>query len=141
MWKLQAVCAKIPGAQAYDLVAWIKDGPIEFVCDDGTAETYAIREVCSTQTKAKLPVTCKQAIDFPSWFKGNVVTEDYVALKIDVEGAEYEILEHLVANGAMKCVDELYVEFHRKKEFSARYWSLCRVLKARYKLHFVDIPW
>ena len=40
---------------------------------------------------------------------------DYIVLKLDVEGAEYEILEHLMDTGAISLIDVLYCEFHVKK--------------------------
>jgi FkbM family methyltransferase len=37
---------------------------------------------------------------------------DVVALKMDVEGAEYEILEDMIAKGVHRKLDAIYVEFH-----------------------------
>lgn len=37
---------------------------------------------------------------------------DVVALKMDVEGAEYEILEDMIAKGVHRKLDAAYVEFH-----------------------------
>jgi FkbM family methyltransferase len=36
----------------------------------------------------------------------------YIIVKLDVEGAEYEILEHLIKTGTINKINELYVEFH-----------------------------
>lgn len=36
----------------------------------------------------------------------------YIVLKLDVEGAEYEILESLINNKSILKINELYVEFH-----------------------------
>jgi FkbM family methyltransferase len=38
--------------------------------------------------------------------------EDYIILKLDVEGAEYDILNHIIDNGGINKINELYVEFH-----------------------------
>lgn len=37
---------------------------------------------------------------------------DYVVVKMDVEGAEYDILLQAIAAGIPALWDELYVEFH-----------------------------
>lgn len=39
---------------------------------------------------------------------------DYVFLKIDVEGMEYEILQHLFDQGGVGIVDEISIEFHSR---------------------------
>lgn len=36
----------------------------------------------------------------------------YIILKLDIEGAEYEVLERLLETGNIKRINELYVEFH-----------------------------
>lgn len=39
-------------------------------------------------------------------------TDDKVSLKIDAEGAEYDILERIIEAGKSYQIDRLYVEFH-----------------------------
>jgi FkbM family methyltransferase len=38
--------------------------------------------------------------------------DDYVVVKMDVEGAEYEILRHMMLSGVMPLVDVLLAELH-----------------------------
>ena len=42
----------------------------------------------------------------------NFEKEDYVMVKLDVEGAEFEIIERLRAQGALSLVDVLAIECH-----------------------------
>jgi len=44
----------------------------------------------------------------------NQASSDYsiIVVKMDIEGAEYDALEDLIASGAIALVDHLYVEFH-----------------------------
>ncbi|KAI8502596.1 hypothetical protein Bbelb_192980 [Branchiostoma belcheri] len=42
----------------------------------------------------------------------HLAQEDYVIFKIDVEGAEYEILEKMLKEGTFKWIDKVYGEFH-----------------------------
>lgn len=44
-----------------------------------------------------------------------IIPEEKFCLKIDAEGAEYDILERLVASGKSSLVDRLYVEWHDSK--------------------------
>jgi FkbM family methyltransferase len=62
------------------------------------------------------------AIDFSRWVKEMVArhTEEngskpFVVLKMDIEGAEYAVLEELVRDGTMKLISELLVEFHTEQ--------------------------
>jgi FkbM family methyltransferase len=56
------------------------------------------------------PILVK-CVDISS-FINNLGSEFYLILKLDVEGAEYEILNHLINTGMINKVKELYVEFH-----------------------------
>lgn len=38
--------------------------------------------------------------------------EDYVVVKLDVEGSEYNILPHLLKKGAFNKIDAIGVEYH-----------------------------
>lgn len=56
-------------------------------------------------------------VDFSRWLKdlaGNLPAGQtpFVALKMDIEGAEYDVLEDMVAREAIGAVDYLMVEFH-----------------------------
>ena len=41
--------------------------------------------------------------------KGNYAS---IVMKLDIEGAEYEVLEDLIATEAHRCLDLIYVEYH-----------------------------
>lgn len=55
-------------------------------------------------------------IDLSHWIKENFSQDDYIVLKMDVEGAEYEILNHLIKNRCVKFLNELKIEFHNGGE-------------------------
>ena len=46
--------------------------------------------------------------EFLNQFDGNT----YLVVKLDIEGAEYEVLENIITSGMINKVNELYVEFH-----------------------------
>lgn len=54
-------------------------------------------------------------IDFPQWIKDQFTKEDYVILKLNIEGAEYDILNKMVENGSIGVVKELFVDFHSNR--------------------------
>jgi len=53
-----------------------------------------------------------QAIDFSDWLVKNVARGDYVVCKMDVEGAEFDVLEHLLRMKMINLIDVLLVEWH-----------------------------
>lgn len=53
-------------------------------------------------------------VSLVEWMMRSFRPIDYVFLKIDVEGMEYEILQHLFAQGGVSIVDEISIEFHSR---------------------------
>ena len=51
-------------------------------------------------------------IDLALFIRTNFRLRDYVILKLDVEGSEYEILDKLLTSGVYRFVDKLFIEFH-----------------------------
>ena len=52
------------------------------------------------------------AINISRWLLMNTLPHDFVVVKMDIEGAEYEVLPHMVEMSAWKVVDHLFVEYH-----------------------------
>jgi FkbM family methyltransferase len=40
--------------------------------------------------------------------------DDVIVVKLDIEGAEFEVLEHLIKTNAVKKISNMYVEFHER---------------------------
>ena len=57
-----------------------------------------------------------QCIDIAEWIFKNVSKENYNVLKIDIEGAEYPVIDHLLKTGAHEYIDEWLVEFTGRKK-------------------------
>jgi len=56
-----------------------------------------------------------RCINIDTWMKDVVGEADYVIVKMNVEGAEYELLPYLANTGKMDIIDELYVQLHSLK--------------------------
>lgn len=84
-----------------------------------------------------------QLVDFSRWLndlvaKYSAERKPFIALKIDIEGAEYDVLEQMITSGVLSQVDYLMVEFHsycftgaQKSEYEAREQKLLAELKQR----------
>eukprot|EP00759_Apiculatamorpha_spiralis_P020825 PhF_6_TR26077/c0_g1_i8/m.36806 len=58
--------------------------------------------------------------DITEWFASNVNEDDYVVLKMDIEGAEWAVMEAMRKKGTWRFIDEFYFECHHK-QMSDRY--------------------
>lgn len=51
-------------------------------------------------------------IDFGKWINSNFSKEDRITLKLDIEGAEFDVLSKMIKDNSIKKIEKLYVEFH-----------------------------
>jgi len=73
-----------------------------------------------------------QAINLSEFIQNNFSKEDYIILKLDIEGAEYDVLDKLLETNIIEYIDELYCEFHTQwlsPEFAQREDNLRKKLK------------
>jgi FkbM family methyltransferase len=90
--------------------AWIRDEEIYFSVHINP-HSHTVVSACINYADGE--TTTVDAIDFAAWLMAlpGVGTER-VIVKIDVEGAEYDILDRLIDTGAIRLIEDLYVEFH-----------------------------
>ncbi|XP_078699528.1 uncharacterized protein LOC144926531 [Branchiostoma floridae x Branchiostoma belcheri] len=75
-------------------------------------------EKANTETGGRRKLTLHRTVptvDLSRWIQENTAVEDYVIFKLDVEGAEYDILKKMLADGTFKWVDKYYGEFHQNQ--------------------------
>ncbi|GAV76898.1 Methyltransf_21 domain-containing protein/Methyltransf_11 domain-containing protein [Cephalotus follicularis] len=53
-----------------------------------------------------------QAFDFAEWLKNTVTEKDFVVMKMDVEGTEFDLIPRLFETGAICLIDEILLECH-----------------------------
>jgi FkbM family methyltransferase len=53
-----------------------------------------------------------ECLDFSRWLQENIQPADSVTLKLDIEGAEYDVLWKLLNEGTIRLIHTLHVEFH-----------------------------
>lgn len=59
------------------------------------------------------------SIDMAAFLKSRFTRDDFVVLKMDIEGGEWELLQHLIATKAIDLVDELMLECHPRDAFAS----------------------
>ncbi len=55
------------------------------------------------------------AVDFSQWIMDNFHKDSYMICKMNIEGAEYDVLEKMIKDGSIKYINKLYVAFHYRK--------------------------
>ena len=90
--------------------AWIDNGGVLFD-DQGNESSSTEIDKYSTRKSRMLPFP---SIDLSEFIK-SYSEEDYVILKVDIEGGEYKLFEHLESTGALRFIDEVYLELHAAK--------------------------
>ena len=70
-------------------------------------------------------------IDFSNYLKALIKEDDNLIIKMNIEGAEYKILERLIEEKTINLINDLYVSFHYVKiELpEARHLKLVRDLR------------
>lgn len=101
--------------------AWIADGAIPVAIEDteaslGTTVMPGKKRIWDNSVK----IPCK-AFDFSEWLKQ--FKDDYVVVKMDIEGAEFPVLDKMIKDGTITIPDKLLVEFHPNKviEYSTEF--------------------
>ncbi|KHN94100.1 uncharacterized protein MAM_08030 [Metarhizium album ARSEF 1941] len=52
------------------------------------------------------------AVDISRWLLMNTLPHDFVVVKMDIEGSEYDVIPHMADMGASSVIDYLFVEWH-----------------------------
>ncbi|KAF5821050.1 putative methyltransferase FkbM, methyltransferase type 11 [Helianthus annuus] len=60
-----------------------------------------------------------QGFDFADWLKNTVTENDFVVMKMDVEGTEFDLIPRLIETGAICLIDEVFLECHYNR------WQKC----------------
>lgn len=116
----------VPKIYLFNVVVMDYDGEVDFYCDESTKQTHTV--VGTATSKATLPVVKKLAFDLAGWMLETFKPEDYIVLKIDIEGAEYAVVQRLIDSGAISLVQELYVEWHRVAVMRSKKDKLAEIL-------------
>lgn len=98
-------------AAATDHTGWLS---ISGARDTDMAITGGVQPAVpnSTAIETKSRLTQVMAVDFVRWFEASFTQDDFVVLKIDVEGAEAAIVDGLLQAGIAGRVDVLLWECH-----------------------------
>ena len=94
---------------------WVKDGILKLFLgkNDLTQSSSLLSEKKKYIVKDK-PVEV-DSIDFSQWILDSFHKEDLIICKMNIEGAEYNVLEKMLTDGSIDYIDKLYISWHWNK--------------------------
>ena len=127
----------------YPKAVWTDDGKLNFFLATTWADNFKGGSTLlagHTQNQCNIdyqhPVSV-ESIDFSKWLSNTFRPDDYLVIKMDIEGAEYDVLEKMIDKGTIDFVNELIVEFHNEMDeliTKNRHLQLVKRLKKKVKL-------
>lgn len=103
--------------KVYRRAAWIFDGRIPLYINprrptiEGSS-VYKDKITGALDPQHPMLVPC---IDFSAWLGRTFTIDDHVVVKMNIEGAEYEVLDKCLKDGTVALIDELHIQWHKHK--------------------------
>jgi len=111
-------------SQFINKAAWIEDTKSTFFVHgiDGGSTLIKTKSKHNNRKAKRRPTQFSKAkeltvdcIDLCKWIREQFNQDDYIVLKLDIEGAEYPILEKMLTDDTIQYINELYCEFHTER--------------------------
>lgn len=92
---------------------WINNDIKQFyLSEDYTDGSSLLNSLNNLNKDHYIEIPC---FDLSSWIKETFDTNDYIILKLDIEGAEYEVLNKMINDGTINMINEFWGEWHDMK--------------------------
>ena len=107
---------KIIKEKGYPLMsgaAWMYDGKIKLYT--GLPESNSLYSTKTTGGIRKDKFIWVQCFDLAEFIRSNYTKQDHIIIKMNCEGAEYNLIPHLKDNGLLDWIDKWYVQWHWNK--------------------------
>ena len=89
----------------------------------------SIKAEVETQRLPLRPVEVP-VIDLAQWMLDTFQHDDFILVKMDIEGAEFDLVPRLIQTGAIRLIDDFKLEWHDrfKSEWVAKRWQITKEL-------------
>ena len=101
------------GISFAEKAVWTEDGEMEFFTDvkQNTWGSTLIKEKDTSVLDKENPIVV-ETFDFSHWMGSVFHEDDFIIVKMDIEGAEYPVLRKMIDDGTINLVNEMYIEWH-----------------------------
>ena len=118
--------SQFPHVNLFKKAIWISDGTISFYT---SSRKGGRANGLYHNPKASCENTCQsECLDFSSWIKNNFTKDDYIIVKMDVEGAEYEVIPKMIKDMSIDLVNIIYLEWHNSRAGDADCSKLNKIM-------------
>ena len=104
-----------PKVHLYNNIVWDKEDIVKIYISTEWSDASTLYLEKSDRKIDKNIYNEIKSIDLSDFIKTNFDPNDYIILKLDIEGAEYDVLYHLIQTGVLSYVNELWGEWHLDK--------------------------
>ena len=97
---------------------WIYDGEMNFYVAENPLSSGIHKDRVQKLHGSPVIITKEiktPCIDFSQWLLNNFTKDDYIILKMNVEGAEYEIFDKMFKDGSIYLINEIWGDLHRRQ--------------------------
>lgn len=102
---------------------WIEDGIHEFYLKSPTSGGSSLLEEKTRHNpenkRLSFTKTFVECFDLDKYIK-TFRPDDEIILKMDIEGAEYTVLPHMITGGSISYINQLLIEWHNEKVFVSK---------------------
>jgi len=105
---------KYPNFNFHKKAVWISDEGVNFYLSTSCNWGSSLMKNKKTGDLKKEPLLV-ESVDLSKWIKESFDKDDYIILKIDIEGAEYDVLDKMIKDNTFEYINQLYIEFHAEK--------------------------
>lgn len=118
---------------------WISETPIRFICKgkkeesvrkqynedrfQGGGSQLDIINKNSIPSHIETDYISVECIDFSNFLKSKSDNYEEIIVKMDIEGAEFQIIDYLIEKDTLRLIDELFIETHGRFEFQEKEWT------------------
>jgi FkbM family methyltransferase len=133
-----------PTVQILNAAVWINNDIKKFYVSYQYTDASSLVIDGRTDTSTFIDVPC---FDLSEWIKETFSKDDHIILKLDIEGAEYEVLNKMINDNTICMIKELWGEWHDRKldnpkeiEFANSIYSVLREKNITLNTWEIHIP-
>ena len=126
--QLQEIHQNNPTIQIQNSAVWINDDIKKFHLSEAyTDGSSLLNSLNNLRNDHYIEVNC---FELSTWLSETFTEEDYLILKLDIEGAEYEVLNKMIEDDTIRLVNEFWGEWHDMKMDDERTKTLSKKVKS-----------
>lgn len=135
--KIDEARKRCPDVILDNKAVWIEDGEIDFyISRRHSGKANSIYHNNRSRNECNLKVKC---FNFSKWLRDNFDMQDYIVLKMDIEGSEYSVIPKMIEDSTINFIDIIYLEWHAGRYGDIKYKKAVEITKELQKIEGLTI--